>query len=367
MSHLARTVGALWLVASIALASGDSPVTLDAIKAEHAAHAAALGTLKTVEQIEIQISNAAEFQRSVIEQGAERRREAQRKVFFRDVDLSKLTPEQRAKLEQRFEQAHPKSDVAAKLAEWKANEQRSLVQFGYYDFGSRRVREDLSDMRDVRAIAKSSGIPDSPAHLLNLDQTRTDIQTPSYGATVRPAYGNDQRELVVLDKGSPEALLSERLERMGIIPQQYLDSRFAIKLSTAPDGSILLCGSQPGSDQPAFEFTLDAGPGHYLTRAEKYDGDGKRTLDLVVEDIRTNNDVTVPFHTQSTKYFPNMGGMVQTESRLIEEFTLGFANAHLPDSLFVGPATGRIQALDRAATDAYQEFQKKLAAPATKP
>ncbi len=362
MSCLMQPVCALWFLVAFVGAAGDSPVTLESLMAEHAAHAAALGTLETLEQVEVQVANSNEFQRRVIELGAERRREAQRKAFYRDVDLNKLTPEQRAKLEQQFEQAHPRADVALKVAEWKANEQRSLVQFGYYDFGSRRVRIDQTDQRDLPEVAQRFGIPPTPAHLLNLDQTRTDIYTPSYWATVRPAYGDDKRELVAVDKGSPDSPLDERLQRMGIIPRAYWDAKFERKLSTAPDGSLVLRGNLKASDRPAFEFTLDAGAGHFITRAVHYDGDGKRTLDLVVEDFRSSGRVTIPFHTESTKFFPSMGDMVQIERRLIEHCSLGSSGGSLPDNYFVGPSNSRVQTLDSGAADAYREFQKKLAA-----
>ncbi len=352
---VALSVAATCLVEG-ALAQNAPAVTVESLRAQHAEYAAKLHRLTVTEVVRVQFLNSEQYQ-SQLARAAEQRRAAQKRAFLNGRDLASLTPEERAKAEQRFERAHPSDSTNLWDVIWDANTERKVRRQTSYDFDKRRVRMEQTDLRDLSALAQRCGIPENPAQLRSLDQTHTEIDTPSYHLLMYPKWTD---AAVQVDRGSPNVALTERLERLGIVPAELLDGKYPTRVTTEADGTLMLRGDWAGSQQAAFEIKLDASALHLMTHEVRYNRKGERVFELSVREPEFADPTGIPFAMASisTRFFPNAGGMQHVERHVVEEQGI---NPILGDALFIAPAGARLEAGDAAALAAYQAGQKPAA------
>jgi len=341
MNRLASPcVGVTALCCAALAPAGDPPITLESLRAEHAAHAAALRTLIVEEDVQTRL--AAGGLEARVRERLEDRLEAQRQRFYEAVDCSEDSAEALLLAEQRFDAAHDAHQVEGRLAAFAANARQSSRQRAAFDFVAQRVRIEQRDLRDLDALAERFAVP--ARERVNLDCTRTVISTAGYSLLV-----NRDESLATVSTGSTRPL-TERLVLLGIVPERLLDGRYPTRVTREADGSILLRAQRPDMDGLAFEIVLRPDEGRYATRITRYDRAGARLHELHAADYRRlAPGMSAPFFTETFERLSGQAG-VRSVSRMVTRVQV---NPDAPAALFEAPRTARVQPLDASARAAY--------------
>lgn len=337
----ASTLAILAGLARVSIA--DSPVSVDTIRAEHAAHAAGIRSLVIEETVRTHNPRSAAEEAELLNHLNQREAAYRQHVAaeLAERDLSRV--EQTFLLERRMRESGRAELAAAVVPAWRANEHEWTQQRRFYDFVGRRERLEQRDLRDLAEIMRDQGIPDG--QLPNLDLTKIFINTRDYSLIV-----NRDRTNAALLRGSTQGL-DERLILLGIVPERLLGGAFTIDVSANPDGATLLQGRVPGAERPAFEITLRSDDGRRMQRLVQYDDKCEVKYEALLEDYRrTDSGQVLPFRTRSVR---NLGREIgqRTEAREVTRIEL---NPALPADVFQAPRGARLQPLDPAALANYK-------------
>ncbi|MEP0847499.1 MAG: hypothetical protein HRF50_11885 [Phycisphaerae bacterium] len=345
----ASTLAILAGLARVSIA--DSPASVDTIRAEHAAYAAAVRSLVVEETVRTHnprgAAEEAELVNFLNQREAAYRQHVAAELAERDLSRA----EQTFLLEQRMRKSGRAELAAEVVPAWRANEHEWTQQRHYYDFVGRRERLEQRDLRDLAEIVRDQGIPDS--QLPNVDLSKTFINTRDYSLIV-----DRDRTNAALLRGSTQGL-DERLILLGIVPERLLSGAFTIDVSANPDGATLLQGRVAGAEHPTFEITLRGEEGHRMSRLVQYDDKCEAKYEVLLDDYRrTDSGQVLPFRTRSVR---NLGREIgqRTETREVTRIEL---NSALPADVFQAPRGARLQPLDPAALAAY-----KARSPASEP
>ncbi|MEP0845408.1 MAG: hypothetical protein HRF50_01145 [Phycisphaerae bacterium] len=318
-------------------------VTVETLRAEHAAHAAAVHSLLVVEVVETHNPRTPTWEaqtRSYLE----RRAAAERARIAADAaELQVPDSERRLVTEQRMRE-QPTTDLAAEyMPVWWANENERTRRRVACDFAGQRLRLEQRDLRDLTQLRAQFGIVAEQDQ--NLDSTRTLIITAGYTLLLN----RDDTMATVLRGGTSS--FAERLELLGIIPARLLDGRFPVELSDNPDGSINARGALPDTGQVIFELTLRREPGHHMTHMVQYSRTGEVVADLELSDYRhVAPGVWAPFHAETSR---RLGGSLGERTETHEVASLE-VNPPLDGSTFEPPAGIGVVSMDPQASEAYK-------------
>jgi|GEM_PF-6566599 len=337
---------------SVTWVRADAPLSLKALSAEHAAHAAAVRSLAIEETVVTDMPRTAAL-RMRIGNRLEERVAAQRGRFYQGLTLTDASPEELLMAEQRFNESGKPRFPAECLSAWQANERVPTRQNQAYDYSGQRVRVEQRDLRNLDEVSAQFGVPESQRR--NLDATRTIINTTDYSLMFDRVHSS----ATVLG-GSTQGLRERRM-LMGIVPAPILSGRLATRITTGPDGAIQLSADWPDSEQVIFELTLRGKSGHHLTHLVRYDRTGERILEIDASDYRLVKPNTwMPFHTEFTQRL-GAGAGERTETRDVVSVQV---NPTLSASTFRAPGGMHVQGLDPVAWNAYQETAASPSKPA---
>lgn len=329
------------------LAEDPGRITLEDVRAAHAARADSIRTLVIDEIVQTHRTRSPDDLER-LRQTMEDRVLRQRERLLGDPSCEPLAPEELIKLEIRVREEVNTELPDQVLAVTHANADLRTREKATIDFARQRSCREQRDLRDLARLARENSIPES--QLRNLTATRTLIDTASYSIIV-----NDDATLATVLRGSTTPI-EHRRALLGIASPRMLAGTLPTTVQPRGDGTIAVQAKMRDSEQVAFELTLQNAPGYPMTKLVQYGADGALVRELRLSDYRVvHGGVALPYHSE---FLQTSASGVQNETRDVQEVVL---NSEVVRKTFLPPRKARLHGFDLDAARALNVEQKSQA------